>query len=117
MLEMWYMKTQEGTDLGPLELHDLIKRISMAPDTLVRKVDEKKWLPAYAHPDLKPYLKPTKPRPIDENPKDDKEKTECSDVLVAGFSSRSPPPGLERWGVWIILILLLFTFLKKIVDK
>jgi hypothetical protein len=110
MLKEWYMKTPEGS-IGPLERQDLLKRISMAPDTLVRKADEKKWTPAFAHPDLKPYLKPVKPQAIDEE-EESQENPLLSEVLVCENSRQSLPPNLERWLIWAILALLIFLAVK-----
>lgn len=112
MLKIWYMMTIKG-QTGPLELQDLVKIISMAPDTLVRKTDEQNWTPAYKHPDLKVYFKPVKPRAVDEKAEQEKEENkDCSDVLVASSHS-SMPPGLERCLTWIMMAILVFLIVKS----
>lgn len=111
MLEQWYMKSPEGS-VGPLSLQELVKKITMAPDTLVRKADEKKWTPAFAHPDLKSYLKPVKPKAINDEADEEtgneikEEKSTFSDVLVCEGGRRLLPPNLERWLIWVMLLLL-----------
>jgi hypothetical protein len=107
MFKDWYMMTAEG-QRGPLDLHEIVKLLSMAPDTLVRKTDEKKWVPAYSHPDLKSYFKPVKPKPLDDFEELEPQQTGkdfLGDVLVQRPSFFFPP-SLEKWLVWIIIVIL-----------